>query len=69
MPPPFDPEREIQQLYRDLASKEPAEFRRAYLARLEEGRLVWPGTTVPRLGVIPAAQTASGLIVPASEGA
>lgn len=66
MPPPFDPEREIQQLYRDLASKEPAEFRRAYLARLEEGRLVWPGTTVPRLGVIPAAQTASGLIVPAS---
>jgi hypothetical protein len=27
---------------------------------------VWPGTTVPRLGVILAAQTASGLIVPAS---
>jgi hypothetical protein len=65
-PPPFDPEREIQRLHRDLASQEPAEFRRAYLARLEEGRLVWPGTTVPRLGVIPAAQTASGLIVPAT---
>jgi hypothetical protein len=65
-PHPFDPEREIQRLQRDLASQEPAEFRRAYLARLEEGRLVWPGTTVPRLGVIPAAQTASGLIVPAS---
>jgi len=27
---------------------------------------VWPGTTVPRFGVILAAQTASGLIVPAS---
>jgi hypothetical protein len=65
-PPPFDPEREIQRLRRDLASQEPVELRRAYLARFEEGRLVWPGTTVPRLGVIPAAQTASGLIVPAS---
>jgi hypothetical protein len=65
-PPPVDPERELQRLQRDLASQEPAELRHAYLARFEEGRLVWPGTTVPRLGVIPAAQTASGLIVPAS---
>lgn len=65
-PPPVDPEREIQRLHHGLVSQEPAEFRRAYLARLEEGRLVWPGTTVPRLGVSPAAQTASGLIVPAS---
>jgi hypothetical protein len=65
-PPRFDPERELQRLQRDLASQEPAELRRAYLARFEEGRLVWPGTTVPRLGIIPAAQTASGLIVPAS---
>jgi hypothetical protein len=64
--PPFDPERELQRLQRVLASQEPAELRRAYLSRFEEGRLVWPGTTVPHLGVIPAAQTASGLIVPAS---
>jgi hypothetical protein len=67
MPPPFDPEREIQRLHRDLASQEPAEFRRAYLARIEEGRLgCGSGRPSPRLGVIPAAQTASGLIVPAS---
>jgi hypothetical protein len=65
-PPLFDPERELQRLQHDLASQEPAELRQAYLARFEEGRLVWPGTTVPHLGAIPAAQTASGLIVPAS---
>jgi hypothetical protein len=65
-PPPFDPERELQRLQRHLVSQEPAELRHGYLARLEEGRLVWPGTTVPRLGVIRAAETASGLLVPAS---
>jgi hypothetical protein len=65
-PPPFDPKRELQRLQRVLASQEPAELRRAYLARVEEGRLLWPGTTVPNLGAIPARRTGSGLIVPAS---
>jgi hypothetical protein len=38
---------EIQRLHRDLVGQEPDEFRRAYLTRLEEDRLVWAGTTVP----------------------
>ncbi len=65
-PRPFDLRRELERLQQELASQEPAELRRAYLARLEEGRLVWPGTTVPRLGVITVTQTPSGLTVPAS---
>jgi len=65
-PRPVDPSREIERLQQELAGQEPAELRRSYIARLEEGRLVWPGTTVPRLGIVPAAQTASELIVPAS---
>src|SRR5512132_2139853 len=44
--PPFDPERELRRLQCGLASQEPAELRQAYLARLDQGRLRWPGTTV-----------------------
>src|SRR6266542_261645 len=65
-PRPFDPYRELERLRHELASQEPAELRRAYIARPEAGRPVWPGTTVPRLGVIPITQTPSGLTVPAS---
>ncbi len=65
-PRPFDPYRELERLRQELASQEPAELRRAYIARPEAGRPVWPGTTVPRLGVIPITQTPSGLTVPAS---
>jgi hypothetical protein len=65
-PRPSDLRRELERLQQELASQEPAELRRAYLARLDDGRLVWPGTTVPRLGVISITQTPSGLTVPAS---